>query len=151
MARPVTACRPQGPPTASLACTATGSVQVGTTRSGHGGAATCGNVVTGRADTPGPAPGARPPAAPSSPAAPTPRARPPAGRPGRTGPSVSCSRAESACCRQPFGGRTTTGEHVAGAGVAAHGSVLLPPPLLPPPLLLVDVLAVGVGVGGVLS
>ena len=38
-ARPVTACRPHGPPTASLACAATGSVQVGTTRSGRGGAA----------------------------------------------------------------------------------------------------------------
>src|SRR3954469_6325717 len=34
-ARPVTACRPHGPPTASLAWTATGSVQVGTTRSGQ--------------------------------------------------------------------------------------------------------------------
>src|SRR6185437_9954141 len=38
-ARPVTACRPQGPPTASLAWATTGSTQLGTTRSGHGGAA----------------------------------------------------------------------------------------------------------------
>src|SRR3954464_12755507 len=34
-ALPVTACRPQGPPTASLAWVAIGSVQVGTTRSGQ--------------------------------------------------------------------------------------------------------------------
>jgi hypothetical protein len=45
-ARPVTACRPHGPPNASLACATTRSVQVGTTRSGHGGAATCGGSLT---------------------------------------------------------------------------------------------------------
>src|SRR5215218_8914476 len=34
-ARPVTACRPHGPPKASLACRTTGSTQLGTTRSGR--------------------------------------------------------------------------------------------------------------------
>src|SRR3954453_5970223 len=34
-ARPVTACRPHGPPIASLACAVTGSAQLGTTRSGR--------------------------------------------------------------------------------------------------------------------
>ena len=56
-ARPITACRPHGPPTASLAWATTGSAQDGTTRSGGGGSATRARSP-GHRDTSGPSAGA---------------------------------------------------------------------------------------------